>query len=115
MGYIIDYSDGEKAYRRIVKKRLYYMRGGVASYSQFLTNKSNMESVQETYDVSAGIDILTEEKNNEKNVRSKAKKIEEERKQQEKLDTLAAEAQKRFELVPKSQLNLAQGKEHVLK
>ena len=62
MGHIIDHSVGEKACRRIAKRRLDYISGGVASYSRCLTNKSNMKSVQETYDVAAGIAILTEEK-----------------------------------------------------
>ena len=58
---------------------------------------------------------LQKKKDSEKNVRSETKRIEDERKKQEKLEKLAAEAQKKFELMPKNQLDLAQGLEHVLK
>ena len=115
MGYVIDHSVGEKAHRRVAKRTVDMISGGVASYSRCLTNDANMKRVQETYDVAAGMAILTEEKNSEKNVRSETKRIEDERKKQEKLEKLAAEAQKKFELMPKNQLDLAQGLEHVLK
>uniref|UniRef100_A0A7S0BYT6 Uncharacterized protein n=1 Tax=Proboscia inermis TaxID=420281 RepID=A0A7S0BYT6_9STRA len=96
MGYVMDHSVGDKATRRIAKRKLDMISGGIASYSRCLTNDANMKSVQETYDVAAGMVILTEERNHEKNVRSETKRIEDKRKKQEKLDKLAAEAQKKF-------------------
>ena len=116
MGYIIDHSVGEKAHRRIVKRKLDMISGAVASYSRCITNDANnMKSVRETYNVAAGMAILTEEENTDKNVQLETKRIEDKRKKQEKSDKLAAEAQKQFELMPKDQLDLAHGLEHVLK
>ena len=74
-----------------------------------------MKSVQETYDVDAGMAILTEEKNNEKKIRSENKRIDDERKKQEKLEKNATETQKKLDLMPTNQLDLAQGLEHVIK
>ena len=69
MGYVIvDYSVGEKANRRVAKRTVDMISGGVASYSRCLTNNANMKRVQETYDVADGMAIFTEEINNEKNV-----------------------------------------------
>ena len=54
LGYIIDRSVGDKATKRIAKRKIDIISGGVASYSQCLTIDANMKSVQETYDVATG-------------------------------------------------------------
>ena len=68
MGYVIDHSVGDKANRRIAKRKIDMISGDIVSYSRFLTYDANMKSVQEAYDVAAGMTILTEEESNKKNV-----------------------------------------------
>ena len=103
MGYIINHNDVDKATRHTAKRNIDMISGGIAIYSWCLTNNAYIKSVQETcdYDVADGIAILTEEENNGKDTQYKTRRIEDERKKEEKLGKLAAEAQKKYEVIQK--------------
>ena len=89
IGALIDESSGEKAMKKIAKRRIEFMNGNVNSYARVLNGQAQMESIKNYSELAASIAVysreMTERENQKQGEKKKSDQEKAEKKRQQEL------------------------------
>ena len=114
MGAIIDQCSGQKATKKIARRRLEFMEGNINSYARILNGPKQLERIKTFTDLSASVAVLKREGEEKEAEGKKEKKRQEEEKAQRRKQKLQMEEEERVRLAPACKEAVDKGLEHVL-
>lgn len=115
LGYVMDDAVGEKAVRKIAKRKLDMMTGNIAQWTQHVTSTENLELLKEATTLSERLAILSAEALEEKEERRKEKEMEARAKAQKEKEKALEEQNKKEKATKQNEIDMAKGLEYVLK
>lgn len=100
IGAIIDQCSGEKATKKLARRRIDFVTGNVNSYARVLNGQSQMESIKTYNDLAASIAAMNREKAEKEEERRKEQKKSEEEKAARKVQQQLKEEEDHERLLP---------------
>ena len=114
VGAVIDQCAGDKAKKRIAKRRVDFVTGNVNSYARLLNGPEQLSRITTYNQLAASMAEIQKEKMDKKAASSAEKKKAEEEKAAKKLEEEKKEKEERERLLPICSAYVAKGMDHVL-
>lgn len=115
MGTIMESTVGEKAKKKIAKRKLYFINGNVNSYSRVLNNPKQLDMIKEYCDLGATLAEISTERSEKRKENALKRTVEEKSRAAKKAANEVSEQAKREELLPGLQADYAKGLDSILK
>jgi hypothetical protein len=115
LGSILDDAVGDKAKKKIARRRADMISGNIHSYARALNNPEQLEMLKEHVDLYSIIADITADRDDTRKKQSEDKRTRQAAALAKKTAAAEKDKQKQVELLPGMEIDVAKGLEHVLK